>query len=98
MDSKTGKIVAGGLLLAGAAYFLMNKPTGAAPPPPPAGKANLYGLVKDSATNQPLDGVLIEVGTYQSSTVSDGTYLVENIEPGNYDITFSKSGYTTIGR
>lgn len=97
MEKKEGMVLAG-LGLITAALFLGGKKAAAIIPPPPAGKANLYGLVQDSVTGQPIEGVAVAAGSYQDTTLADGTYLISNIELGSYILTFSKDGYNTVVR
>jgi hypothetical protein len=87
-----------GLMLVGAVGLLAlaftKKAGGNEPPPlPPPGSANLYGTVEDSLGV--LSGVSVQVGSYSTTTKSDGTYIISSILPGTYDVSFSKSGYTT---
>jgi len=80
----------------GGIILLTKKPGAAPPPPPPPGLANLYGVVSDLSTGQPLSGVLVELGGAPTQTDSSGGYAFPNIQPGDYVITFSKDGYQTI--
>jgi len=59
------------------------------PPPPPPDKANLWGRVTNAITGQAIGGIQITVNGYDGLTEADGSYLIENIEPSVYDVTFS---------
>ena len=58
--------------------------------------ATLEGIVSDSVG--PLQGVLVTIGGITDVTDSTGYYGFNGLTPGNYAITFSKSGYTTVTR
>ena len=60
-----------------------------------APKGKIAGIVTDKRSGEPLAGVNVELkGTYMgAATDLDGTYFVENISPGNYDIEASIIGY-----
>ncbi len=49
---------------------------------------------------EPLSGVTVTISsTGQSATTgNDGHYMFANLQPGNYSLQFSKSGYTTTTR
>lgn len=61
-------------------------------------KAVLRGKVTDERTGAPLEGVKVTVvGTkYYAITNSMGEYVIYSIEPGKYNIVFSKNGYGDI--
>ncbi|MDD5510779.1 MAG: carboxypeptidase regulatory-like domain-containing protein [Dehalococcoidales bacterium] len=61
---------------------------------PPTG--TLTGVVTDSATGAPLQGVSVTMAGTTVTTAADGSYGFTNITPGTYTITFTKSGYTTV--
>ena len=56
---------------------------------------NLAGTTSNAANAEPIEGALVTVeGTsYNANTISDGTYLIENIEIGTYTINVSAVGY-----
>ncbi len=58
----------------------------------------LTGKIVDDAKNEPLIGVNILLkGTYYgAATDLDGKFTIQNITPGNYNITISFIGYKTI--
>lgn len=96
--AKDGKKVAIGLgaaALAITAVVLIAQAAKAAPPPPEPGLANLYGIVKDGVSGQPISGVLVTLDGRQTQTDGSGSYAVNNIQPGVYTVQFSKSGYQT---
>ncbi len=60
----------------------------------------ITGTVTDAETSQPIDYVLLRlmqnnVTTDSIRTVMDGTFSLESIDPGNYEIQASKSGYAS---
>lgn len=61
-------------------------------------KAVLKGRVIDERTGYPLEGVKVTiVGTaYTATTNSMGEYTIYSVEPGRYNIQFSKNGYGNI--
>lgn len=85
--SKTGLVVAGAGLAAGAAWLLTRKTKAADP-----GLANVFGIISDSVTGNPIAGVQILLITNTFSNQA-GNYSFMNVEPGSYTITFSKTGY-----
>ena len=96
---KKGVLLAVGVAAGAGVIFLLSRKSQAAPPAP--GLANLYGTVLDTATNNPVSGVLVNLeglSMEANSTItdSDGYYLFHNIDPGLYDVTFTKDGYETV--
>lgn len=89
-----------GALAAGIIMLVTRKAKAAPPPPPPPqGLANLYGQVVDASTNQPIAGVLVylaAVVSRQRLTDSSGNYLIPDIEPGIFDISFTKENYELL--
>ncbi len=70
--------------------------------PEPITKANITGTVKlfdESTTELNRDGMIISIDGSDPviSTISntDGTFTFENIEYGNYDLGYSKTGFGT---
>jgi outer membrane receptor protein involved in Fe transport len=55
----------------------------------------IAGKVTDAQTSEPLLGinVIIEGTTQGAATGNDGTYIIINIEPGNYNLVFSGVGF-----
>jgi len=88
MDTKTGAIIGAGVGIA----ILLLWPKGTE-----AGKGSLTGVVTDEATGNPIAGATVVLESLNTSTNSSGGYSFNNIEPGNYLVTVSKTGYTTKG-
>ncbi len=61
-------------------------------------KAVLRGRVVDERTGYPIEGVKVTlVGTkYTATTDSMGEYIIYSVEPGRYNIKFTKNGYSNI--
>ena len=59
--------------------------------------AKLNGVITDSITTSPINGVVVNIVSTTSSTNSNvlGSYQIGIATPGLYDITFSKPGYVT---
>jgi len=58
----------------------------------------ISGTVTDAYTELPISGTTVTaVGpeTYSSTTGTDGTYLLADVQPGQYTVTASKPGYYT---
>jgi hypothetical protein len=55
----------------------------------------VVGAVTDSATGLPLDNALVFLANtpYGSSTSINGTFVLSNIQPGEYDLVTSRLGY-----
>ena len=62
----------------------------------------VYGIITDSITNLPIDGAIVQLykdidGTKtlikNCNSISDGEYIIDNIEDGNYTISYTKIGY-----
>ncbi len=58
---------------------------------------DINGIVTDGITNQPVQGALVSLSPVNSSktTGNDGKYGFTNLNPTEYIIQVSKSGYTT---
>ena len=58
---------------------------------------DITGLVTDATTSEPIDAASVKINQSgdSTSTGSDGTYLLKNLTPGNYEIEASKFGYAT---
>jgi len=65
------------------------------PEPPPPGYAQLYGRVTDASTGEPISMAMVFLDGETSPTTIEGDYLFVNLEPGEYNITFSKDNYET---
>jgi len=57
------------------------------------GLAILYGTVKDIETGLPIANALIQLNSYSAYTSADGTYRIEDIEPGRYEGSVQAEGY-----
>lgn len=88
-----GLVILGGLGLALVGILGLATIAWAAPPVP--GRANLYGMVTDAVTGEPIHGVLVSLNGMETYTDASGNYSFTDLEPGNYVATFSKSGYQT---
>jgi len=64
------------------------------------GTGTIRGVVRDKETGEPLIGVNILIkGTYYgASTDLDGTYIITDIEPGEYTLELTYIGYKVIQR
>ena len=78
--------------LAGVAAMAFAAP---GPPEPPPGLANLYGVVTDAVTGQPISGVLVSLNGLQVYTDAGGNYIFDDLDPGGYVLQFSKENYET---
>jgi len=65
------------------------------PEPPPPGYAQLYGRITDASTGEPISMAMVFLDGETSPTTIEGDYLFVNLEPGEYNITFSKDNYET---
>ena len=63
------------------------------PIPPPV--ANLYGVVTDSETGLPIEGVMVTMNGSVVYTDSSGSFSFVGFAPGPYTIIFEKDGYET---
>ncbi len=64
------------------------------------GDATIIGIVRDSNTSLPISEALVNAirgntVRYSTTTAANGTYTLSNINPGNYTLVFSASGYQT---
>jgi len=62
---------------------------------------DISGYVTDAETSEPLDSALIELNQSNDTididtTLSDGSYLISSIAPGNYEIQVSKPTYGIV--
>ena len=76
-----------------ALYIFDHKPT---PPPPPPTTGTASGTVIDASTNQPLNGVavnLVNNAAVSTLTNSTGSFSLANIPQGSQQISFSLNGY-----
>ena len=87
MEADKKKKIAGAGILGGILLFLLIKRAHGIPEPPPD-KANLYGKVTNAQTGKAIQGIEVSFNGYAGVTQSDGYYLIENIIPGAYAVTF----------
>lgn len=61
----------------------------------PMQAAIVRGTVIDDVTKQPLSGVIVSTagGSVTTTTAADGTYVLQEVEPGNRAIAFSCENY-----
>ena len=92
-DTKTiGIIVAAAAGLGGLIYYLTRR----AKAVPPSGGAILYGVVTDTDTSLPIEGVKVSLDGLATYTDSGGVYTFDGVAPGAYTVEFSKEGYETL--
>lgn len=58
-------------------------------------KANLVGVVRHYTTLDLMDGVAITLNSHEATTNVYGLYSFHDVEPGDYTLTVSKSGFNT---
>lgn len=92
-DNKAIAAILGAAGLGLALFGLSKKVGGQEPPPPPPGYANVFGVVTDQVTSQPISGVTITISEAQVVTGSAGNYAFTDLLPGEYTIIFGKVGY-----
>ncbi len=65
----------------------------------------IYGVLKDSITNLPIDNVTVSLYKIAGSektlvatttSIADGEYVLDKLEDGEYEVVFSKTGYQTF--
>ena len=59
--------------------------------------ATIHGTIRDSETDKLLEGVSVEIrpNGEKKTTESDGRYMFNELDPDQYTITVSKTGYKT---
>lgn len=62
--------------------------------------STIQGTVTDAITSLPIAGALVEAirgnsVRYSDTTEADGSYILSNVQPSNYTLVFSASGYQT---
>lgn len=62
--------------------------------PPPV--AQLTGVVTDSKTAYPIQGVKVTLDGLVQYTNAQGVYYFDGLEPSSYSIKFEKDGYKTL--
>lgn len=64
--------------------------------PEPYTDGDVTGLVVNAETGTPLSGVIVSVDSVPATSVvsgANGAYLIANLAPGNYTISYTASGY-----
>jgi hypothetical protein len=89
MEENKKKIIAGVGIATGIALLLLLSKKGEGAPPPPPDRANMYGQATDALTGHPIEGIEVSFAEYSGVTGSNGYYLIEDIIPGVYEVTFS---------
>ena len=61
---------------------------------------NISGIVRDSRTNEPVEGVKITLTPTGASQVTDleGSFLFDNLEPQEFTLMFTKTGFETTSQ
>jgi len=65
-------------------------------PPPPSERGSISGLVTDSLTGQPIANAMVKAcgpSCGQARTNENGEYLIENLIPGEYQVTATAYNY-----
>jgi methionine-rich copper-binding protein CopC len=79
-----------------------NNPTSSDNTPAPEGPkgvlGNVAGVVYDNVTGLPIAGATVSLGKYQTTTDAGGSYIIEEIIPGEYTLTVSKDGFTAFSQ
>ncbi len=57
--------------------------------------ASIVGMVTDSQTNDPIEGAYVQFGGFGATTTADGSYLIEGVFSGQYNVTVRAVGYFT---
>jgi len=67
------------------------------PPTEAETTGDIQGVIYDASSSQPLGGATITTDPTTSSKITDtnGSFLIEGIEPGDYSLQVSKTGYQT---
>lgn len=67
------------------------------PPTEAETTGDIQGVIYDATNTQPLSGATITTEPTTSSKITDtnGSFLIEGIEPGDYSLQVSKTGYQT---
>ena len=68
------------------------------PEKPGGGIGEIYGVIKDESTGQPIPGVTVILIKEGSSTQSDdsGVYSHRSLTTGSYDLKFTQNGYADL--
>jgi len=90
MEKEKKKVAAAAGIIGGIgiAYLLLRKRLPPVPPPPP-GMATLHGKITDAKSGAAIQGIEMSFDGYAGASDATGYYLIENINPGAYPVTFS---------
>jgi hypothetical protein len=58
--------------------------------------ATIKGVVTDASTRLPIPGVTVVLAGNSVNTDAGGNYVFDNITPGTYTISFTKTGYQPV--
>ena len=59
--------------------------------------ATLHGVVRDAETGYGIGGATVALVGYKSTTtLSNGSYQISNIDPGTYTVRFSHPDYEPV--
>jgi alpha-tubulin suppressor-like RCC1 family protein/photosystem II stability/assembly factor-like uncharacterized protein len=72
-------------------YEIVNHNIQMAPVPPQTGKVT--GIVKDSVTDSPIANAFVSIGAFHTNSAADGTYTIQGLPFGTYDVFASLTGY-----
>lgn len=64
-------------------------------PGEPTPTGSIEGTVTDTDGN-PLQGVLVNAGSYSTTTDVNGDYALSDVDTGTYTVTFSRDGYHSV--
>jgi hypothetical protein len=88
-------IIPAALVLGTVGVVVLTRKAKAVTPPSP-GLATLFGYVTDSKNASKLANVRVSLNDHAVYTDSSGMYVFTDIQPGDYGITFDKTGYKTV--
>jgi hypothetical protein len=63
--------------------------------PTPVSTGSIQGVVTDSLTEQPIEGVLVAVNNLSTNSDSSGNYILNKIPVGNREVTAVIEGYSS---
>lgn len=62
------------------------------------GRAVVHGIVRDASTGDPIDGVNVELGDAEDDSDEEGSFLLEELPAGTYEIELSHLRYAPANR
>jgi hypothetical protein len=70
---------------------------GCEPPTEAETTGDIEGIIYDASSSQPLQGATVTTEPKTSSKITDasGAFLIEGVEPGNYQVQAAKTGFNT---